>query len=77
MPPIINHTTNNQNGEPNDLAIPDGVRKIPTAITSPTINATAVRNPICRFSVVAAVGVFGTGWPTVKMRYSPGWDYSR
>src|SRR5690349_16911184 len=37
-------------GEPSCLAIPAGVRKIPTAITSPTINAAAVRSPICLFS---------------------------
>jgi hypothetical protein len=46
------HTTNSQNGDPSDFAIPAGVRKIPMAITSPTMRAVAVLRPICRLSVM-------------------------
>jgi hypothetical protein len=37
-------------GEPSAVAMPAGVKKIPTAMTSPTTSAAAVRKPICRFN---------------------------
>ena len=46
---MSSQTISSQSGEPSDFAIPAGVRKIPTAMTSPTIKAVAVPSPICRF----------------------------
>ena len=47
---MTSQTRSNQTGEPSDFAIPAGVRKMPTAITSPTISAVALRSPICLLS---------------------------
>ena len=52
---VVNQTTSNQNGEARSFAIPAGVKKIPTAITSPTINIAAVRTPICLLRSVKSV----------------------
>jgi hypothetical protein len=43
----VSHTTSSHIGEPSAFAMPAGVRKIPTAITSPITSAVAVRTPIC------------------------------
>ena len=45
LAPIVSQTASSQNGEPSDFAIPAGVRKIPTPITSPTTSAVAVASP--------------------------------
>src|SRR6185436_8812677 len=52
MAPTRSQTINTHSGEPRDLAIPAGVRNIPTPMTSPTTRAVAVRMPICRLSSV-------------------------
>ena len=53
----------NHTGEPSDFAMLAGVRKIPTAITSPTISAVAVRRPICLLSLSWAIRrVSGSVW---------------
>ena len=49
--PIKSHTENTSAGEPSDFAMPAGVRKMPTATTSPTTSAIAVGSPSCRLSV--------------------------
>ena len=41
MKPIDPHTTRSQNGDPSDLAISEGVRKMPTPMTSPITMAVA------------------------------------
>jgi hypothetical protein len=46
--PIASQTTNSQKGEPSDLAIAAGVRKIPTPIASPATAAAAEPNPSWR-----------------------------
>jgi hypothetical protein len=43
----VSQTASNNTGEPSAFAMPAGVRKIPTAITSPTTSAAAVLTPIC------------------------------
>ena len=45
LAPMISQTAMSQAGEPSDLAIPAGVRKIPTPMTSPTTIAVAVARP--------------------------------
>src|SRR5258706_9974430 len=73
MPPISSQTINSQTGEPSDLAIPAGVRKIPTAMTSPTIRAVAVPRPICRFSSTDLLN----GGNQVSQRQVIVWDRGR
>src|SRR5215469_3288165 len=46
--PTAIQTSNNQNGDPRDFAIPAGVRKIPTAMHSPATAAVAEARPSCR-----------------------------
>lgn len=58
MAPIPNHTVNNQKGDPSDLAMAAGVRKIPTPIASPATAAAAEPNPSWRRR--PAVGVVET-----------------
>ena len=52
MAPISSHTIRSQNGEPTVCAIPAGVRKMPTAITSPTTRAVTAATPRWRVRAV-------------------------
>jgi hypothetical protein len=52
--PIVSHTINSQNGEPNDFAMPAGVRKIPTAMDSPATAAIAEAKPNLRCGALLA-----------------------
>src|SRR5579863_616521 len=45
MVPTASQTTSSQNGEASDLAMPAGVRKMPTAIASPATAAAAEPRP--------------------------------
>ena len=45
---IASQMTRSQNGDPTDRAICAGVRKMPTAITSPITSETAAPSPSCR-----------------------------
>ena len=51
------HTSNNKNGEPNALAIPAGVRKIPTAMIPPMTAAVVEPKPSCLFRPGVVAGV--------------------
>jgi hypothetical protein len=48
MKPMPHHTAARRRGEPNDLAIAAGVRKMPSAIDSPVTTERAAAKPICR-----------------------------
>ena len=48
MAPIKSHTMSSQKGEPSDLAMPAGVRKMPTAMASPATAAAADPSPSSR-----------------------------
>jgi hypothetical protein len=45
--PIPHHTATKSRGEPSDLAMAAGVRKMPSAMDSPVTTATVLANPIC------------------------------
>src|SRR5574341_1301169 len=61
MPPMMSHTTKSQKGEPNERAMPAGVRKIPTAMTSPTTSAAMEVKPSWRLSVPGEASTFFIG----------------
>src|ERR1051325_3264285 len=50
MAPMSSQTTSSQNGEPSECGMPAGVRKIPTAMTSPTTRAVTDARPSWRVS---------------------------
>src|ERR1700677_904588 len=45
--PIPHHTASKRRGEPSDLAMAAGVRKMPSAMDSPVTTAIVPANPIC------------------------------
>ncbi len=53
---MANQTASIQKGDPRALAIPAGVRKMPTAITSPTTAAVAEPSPSCLLSSTVIFG---------------------
>jgi hypothetical protein len=61
MAPIPSHTASNQKGEPSDLAMAAGVRKIPTPIASPVTAAVAEPNPSWRRRPAAGTVETGMG----------------
>src|SRR5580704_2792058 len=59
MAPTMSQTANSQNGEPRDLAIPAGVRKMPTAMASPATAAAAEPRPNSRLLAASFIGAEG------------------
>jgi len=68
------HAASSQNGDPSALAMPAGVRKIPTAMASPATAAAAEPNPNWRRKPPLFVADLGACAMTYKLYRNAGWN---